>query len=240
MITKLHRITFCILLSALSCLTQATVIRPFFNGDRSQAIEIVFTATTRPDIKRMKAFCKRHRIPLSWVYQWQNRAVIFGAIPDVRNNKQRLQQLFPKATVKLYENPFYVFNIRSNCNDKIAQASEWEGEWEHIILTANLVSDTIKQREYLQYHATQFNHWPEVSKGFCNAGFQQLLIFKNDRQLILVISIPKGADFQKMNSRTTENNPRVNDWNKMMAQYQEGVSGTKPGETWVFFEHLSL
>jgi hypothetical protein len=53
---------------------------------------------------------------------------------------------------------------------------------------------------------------------------------------MLVISIPRGADFQKLNSKTTENNPRVNDWNKMMAQYQEGVSSTKPGETWVFFE----
>ncbi len=143
---------------------------------------------------------------------------------DIRNSQRLLQQLFPKATVKLYEDPFYIFSYLNNCNDKTAQA----GEWEHIILTANLVSDTIKQREYLQYHATQFKQWPEISKGFCNAGFQQLLIYKNGRQLMLVISIPRGADFQKLNPRTTENNPRVNDWNRMMAQYQEGVSGTKP------------
>lgn len=232
MITTLHRLTFCILLSALSCITQATAIRPSFRGDRPQAIEIVYTATAQPDIKKIKAFCRSHRIPLSSVYQWQNRAVIFGQIPDVRENLQRLQQLFPKATVKLYEDPFYIFSKQVNCNDKTTSA----GAWKHIILTANLVSDTIKQRAYLQYHATQFKQWPEVSKGFCNAGFQQLLIYKNDRQLILVISIPKGADFEKMNSKTTENNPRVNDWNKMMAQYQEGISGTKPGETWVFFE----
>jgi L-rhamnose mutarotase len=232
MITTLHRLNFCILLSALSFVTQATVTWPPLSGDRSQAIEIVYPATTSPDIKKIKAFCKSHRIPLSSVYQWQNRAVIFGHIPDGRNVQQRLQKLFPQATVKLYEDPFYIFSNRDNCSDKIAPA----GEWEHIILTANLVSDTIKQREYLQYHATQFKEWPEVSKGFCNASFQQLLIYKNGRQLMLVISISKGADFEKLNSRTTENNPRVNDWNKMMAQYQEGVSGTKPGETWVFFE----
>jgi len=232
MIATLHRLTICILLSALSCITQATVIPPSLSGDRPQAIEIVYTATERPDIKKIKVFCKSLRLPLSSVYQWQNRVVIFGHIPDVRDKQQRLQQLFPNATVKLYENPFYIFSNQGNCSDKITRA----GEWEHIILTANLVSDTIKQREYLQYHATQFKQWPEVSKGFCNAGFQQLLIYKNGRQLMLVISIPKGADFQKLNSRTTENNPRVNDWNKMMAPFQEGVSGTKPGETWVFFE----
>jgi L-rhamnose mutarotase len=236
MITTLYRLTFCILLSALSCITQANGIWPSPGGDRPQAIEIVYTASARPDIKKIEAFCKRHSIPLSSLYQWQNRVVIFGHIPDVRNNLQHLQQLFPKATVKLYEDPFYVFSNQDNCNNKKTRA----GEWEHIILTANLVADTIKQREYLQYHATQFEQWPEISKGFCNADFQQLLIYKNGRQLILVISIPKGADFQKINSRTTENNPRVNDWNKMMAQYQEGVSGTKPGETWVFFEQVSL
>ncbi|AEV98046.1 hypothetical protein A4D02_14585 [Niastella koreensis] len=232
MITTLYKVTFCILLSALSCITQATVIPPAPGGDRPQAIEIVYAATAHPDIKKIKDFCRSHGIPLSWVYQWQNRAVIFGHMSNVRDNQQRLQQLFPKATVKLYENPFYIFSKQDNCHDKITPAKEWD----HIILTANLVSDTTKQREYLQYHATQFKQWPEVSKGFCNAGFEQLLIFKNGRQLMLVISIPQGADFQKMNSKTTENNPRVNDWNKMMAQYQEGVSGTRPGETWVFFE----
>lgn len=232
MITTLHKLAFCILLSTLSCITQATVIPPSPIGNYPQAIEIVYTATARPDIKKIEAFCKSLNIPLSSVYQWKNRAVIFGHMPDVRHNLQRLQQLFPKATVKLYENPFYIFRKQNNCNDKITSA----GEWKHILLTANLVSDTIKQREYLQYHATQFKQWPEISEGFCNAGFQQLLIYKNGRQLMLVISIPQGADFEKLNSRTTENNSRVNDWNKLMAQYQEGVSGTRPGETWVFFE----
>lgn len=234
MITTLHRVTFCILLSTLSCSTQATTIPPALSSDRSQAIEIVYPATASPDIKKIKAFCKSHQIPSSSVYQWQNRAVIFGHIPDGQRNQQRLQQLFPNATVKLYDNPFYRFSSQNNCPNKITQA----GEWKHIILTANLVPDTTKQREYLQYHATQFKQWPEVSKGFCNAGFQQLLIYKNGRQLLLIISIPKGVDFQKINSKTTENNPRVNDWNQMMAQYQEGVNGTRPGETWVFFEQV--
>ena len=226
MIATLHRFALCILLSALSCSTQA--------AGRSQAIEIIYAATAHPDIKKIKAFCRSQGIPLSSVYQWQNRAVIFAHLPHARDNQHRLQQLFPKATVKLYEDPFYVFSNQDHCNGKTKRS----GALDHIILTANLVSDTIRQREYLQYHANQFKQWPEISKGFCNAGFQQLLIYKNGRQLLLVISIPKGADFQKLNGITTENNPRVNEWNKMMAQYQEGVSGTRPGETWVFFEQV--
>jgi hypothetical protein len=64
-------------------------------------------------------------------------------------------------------------------------------------------------------------------------------VFKNGGQLMLIISIPKGASLDKLNPKTTENNPRVNDWNSLMQKYQQGIEGTKPGETWVFLEKVS-
>ena len=45
--------------------------------------------------------------------------------------------------------------------------------------------------------------------------------------------------FDKLNPRTTANNPRVDDWNKIMKKYQEGIKGTKPGETWVFLKQMN-
>ena len=128
---------------------------------------------------------------------------------------------------------FYEFN-RSHCGEKPTT-----GEWQHILLTADLVENKKLQQEYLDYHATQFEKWPEISKGFCNAGFQQLLIYKHGRQLVLVISIPKGESLDKLNPKTTENNPRVDEWNKIMAKYQQGITGTKKGETWVFLKKIS-
>lgn len=127
---------------------------------------------------------------------------------------------------------FYEFN-RKYCDDKNVAK-----EWDHILLTCNLVADKKMQEEYLNYHATQFEKWPEVAKGFCNAGFQQLLIYKNGRQLVLVISIPKGESLDKLNPKTVENNPRVDEWNKIMSKYQEGIEGTKKGETWIFLKPL--
>ena len=73
---------------------------------------------------------------------------------------------------------------------------------------------------------------------FCNADFQQLLIFRNGRQLVLVISIPKGESLDKLNPKTTENNPRVNEWNKLMGKYQEGLPGAGVGVKWVFLERV--
>jgi L-rhamnose mutarotase len=166
----------------------------------------------------------------SAIYQWQNHYVIYDKVQDIAVMQGRIQNNFPHTQVKVYHDMFYEFN-RKYCPGKGTAK-----EWDHILLTTNLVANEKLQQEYLDYHATQFEKWPEVAKGFCNANFQQLQIFKNQRQLILVISIPKGESLDKLNPKTTENNPRVDDWNKLMSKYQEGIEGTKKGETWVFLK----
>jgi L-rhamnose mutarotase len=107
-------------------------------------------------------------------------------------------------------------------------------------MTANLVEDTVLQAEYMDYHARQPELFPEVAQGFCNASFQQVLVFRNGRQLMLVISIPAGEKLDDLNPKTMENNPRVDDWNAIMAHYQEGIEGTPPGTTWVVLECKTL
>ena len=128
----------------------------------------------------------------------------------------------------------YAFD-QSHCDSSGVAA-----QWDQVLLTANLVADTSKQKEYLQYHATQFEKWPEVAKGFCHAQFQQLLVYKKERQLMLVISIPHGESLDRLNPKTTENNPRVDEWNRLMQQYQEGIPGTIPGEVWVFLKPVTF
>jgi L-rhamnose mutarotase len=145
----------------------------------------------------------------------------------------RIKSMVPGVDVKLYEDLFYEFN-RSKCDEEVKRNLDWD----HVILTANLVADEKKQAEYLKYHQQQFKDWPEVSKGFCNASFQQLLLFKKGRQLMLVISIPKGASFDALNPKTTENNPRVDEWNKLMGPYQEGIEGTAKDEKWIFLKKI--
>ena len=135
--------------------------------------------------------------------------------------------------MKAYHDLFYQYSKEKHCTDKSVAK-----EWDHILLSTNLVADPKMQQEYLDYHATQFEKWPELSRGFCNADFQQLLIFRNGRQLVLVISIPKGESHDKLNPKTTENNPRVNEWNKLMGKYQEGLYGAGEGVKWVFLEKI--
>ncbi|MNT93700.1 hypothetical protein D3C72_2352410 [compost metagenome] len=57
---------------------------------------------------------------------------------------------------------------------------------------------------------------------------------------MLIISIPKGENLDKLNPKTTENNPRVEDWNAIMKKYQTGIEGAKPDETWIFLNKVSV
>lgn len=166
-------------------------------------------------------------------YQWKNHIVLFGDASDTTGVTQSILQTGIQLEIKHYNLPMYVFDRAERCGDSTVAKP-----WKDYLLTANLVADTAMQREYMHYHEVQFEEWPEVAQGFCNADFQQLLVFRNGRQLLLVISIPANKTLDELNPKTEENNPRVVEWNKIMSKYQEGIEGTKPGESWVFLDKI--
>ena len=191
-------------------------------------LEMISADTSEKVSRQLKSFLREG----DELMRWKNHYLVYSASGELHIFKNSLKAAYPEMAVKAYptDSMYYRFD-RSHCAD-----SSVAKEWKNIILTANMVADTSLQREYLQYHKTQFAEWPEISQGFCNAEFQQLVMFKNGRQLMLVISIPKGKTLDELNPKTTENNPKVDEWNQIMAKYQEGIEGTQEGETWVFFK----
>lgn len=185
------------------------------------------------DATKIKKIAKTNGVIDAQLYQWKNHTVLYAKMNHIQHLKNELALEYPNATIKTYNTPVYNFSKFEHCKN-----TQLADEWEHVLLTANLVEDEKLQKEYIQYHNTQFEEWPEVAQGFCNANFQQLQVFKNGRQLMLVISIPKGSSLDELNPKTTENNPRVNDWNDIMKKYQTGIEGTNPDETWVFLEKI--
>jgi len=201
------------------------------HSNLTKVVELIMDDGVAPDQKNLLTLCRKNGLSEDNIYHWKNHYVFYGAIEDPNRLRTALKAEFKNSDVKVYNAPFYEFDRAKHCKDATKVK-----DWDHIILTADLVRDSLLQQEYLNYHATQFEKWPEVAQGFCNAQFQQLQVFKNAGQLILVISIPKGADFESLNKQTTANNPRVDEWNNLMKKYQRGIQGTKPGESWVFLE----
>lgn len=172
------------------------------------------------------------QLPLD-CYRWKNHIVLFGEAADTTGLSRLISQTGFRIKKKLFNKPFYIFDKAKNCTDNTVVES-----WKDYLLTANLVDDSLAQAEYIHYHAIQFDEWPEVAEGFCLAGFQQLLAFRSGRQLLLVISIPAGKTLDELNPKTIENNPRMVEWNNLMSNYQVGIGGTEPDETWVFLNKV--
>jgi len=222
---SLQRVLLVLLLSLSATLIKAQ------NGSTSVVELVGHSKELLPN--KLQALCQQKIYAGVNTYRWQNHLVAYGPTTQIQQLVQPLRRAYASSTVKLYDAPFYKFD-RQRCPDKTTAR-----QWDNILLTCNLVDDKAKQQEYMQYHATQFEQWPEVATGFCNASFQQLLVFRQGRQLMLVISIPKGASLDELNPHTTRNNPRVDDWNALMKQYQTGLPGTKPGEAWVFLNPVA-
>ena len=177
-------------------------------------------------------FCKDNKVNSDNIYEWQNHWLLYNPTSGSRELLEKIEDQFPRLKVNFYDKPFYNFNREKQTGEKPVK------EWVNIIMTANLVKDSTLQSQYMEYHRTQFKKWPEISKGFSNADFQQLLVFRTGRQLMLVISIPKGKTLDELNPKTTENNPRVEEWNKIMSQFQEGIDDAPKGEVWVMFKPI--
>jgi len=206
-----------------------------FNKPYSKATIGLLEIIGKVDSDELIKVCTQNNISSSSIYNWNDHIVIYEHWPPIQSALiAALKKKFSGCEFKPYYSPFYTFDKSVRCADTAIAK-----EWTNIILTANLVADPKKQQEYLDYHKNQFEKWPEVSNGFCNANFQQLLVFKNGRQLMLVISIPKGKTLDELNPLTSKNNPRADEWNKIMSKYQEGIPGTKKGETWVFLRPLA-
>jgi hypothetical protein len=196
-----------------------------YTGNKQAIIEVI----AYNNDKTLLPFLQSLASDKDSVYKWQDHYVFFANDDRAQIIASRIRERFPGNGINLYDNIFYEFN-RSRCSNDFAAS------WDNIILTANLAANRQLEKEYMDHHATQFEKWPEITRGFCNASFQQLLLYRSGFQLMLVISIPKGQSLDALNPKTTENNSRVNDWNALMKKYQQGIAGTKPGETWVLFQ----
>lgn len=229
------RLLAVVLLISIFCLSACTettgpenaAVRHKAASAHPSVIELVVTQPDKTTEAQIKKIAAEAGIPEGSLYRWKEHYFIFAVIEKPAAFKTAIHAL-QGVSIREYPDYFYAFD-RSRC-----ATTDTAGEWQHILLTAALVPDSSLQREYMNAHATQFEQWPEVGQGFCRAQFRQLLLYRKDDQLVLVISIPAGKTLDELNPLTTKDNPRVDEWNRQMKKYQTGIPGTDSSEVWVF------
>ncbi len=200
------------------------------NRKKEWVIELVVDTGREDYTEHIHSLLHARQIDTTNLLKWKNRYAIINLQDTLKEMLVNELQEDKIGEVSVYEDIIYRFR-RSDCNEVSEKL-----KLKQYLLTVNLVDDAHKQKEYLEHHSTQAANWPEVVKGFCQEGFQKIDIYKKGRQLMLLISIPQNMDLEQMSRDNARNNPGVAEWDELMSTYQEGISGTRPGEKWVMFK----
>ena len=99
--------------------------------------------------------------------------------------------------------------------------------------TINLKDDPEILRRYVEYHREA---WREVIAGLKSIGIRRMLIWMLGRQLFMLMETEDDFDIARDFARYEKSTPRIQEWQELMASFQEPVPNAKPGEWWAQME----
>ncbi|HEY9048321.1 MAG TPA: L-rhamnose mutarotase [Ohtaekwangia sp.] len=101
-------------------------------------------------------------------------------------------------------------------------------------LALDLKDDPKLIAEYEAYHKQV---WPEILKSIHDAGIESMQIYRAGNRLFMIMEVNDTFSFEKK-SQADKNNPRVQDWEDLMWNYQQALPFAKAGEKWVLMERI--
>ena len=90
--------------------------------------------------------------------------------------------------------------------------------------------------EYKKYH-TQENVWPEITKSIKDAGIIDMEIYITGNRMFMIIEVDKTFNPIRKNEMDA-NNLKVQEWEKLMWNFQQKIPWAKEGEKWVKLEKI--
>jgi L-rhamnose mutarotase len=101
-------------------------------------------------------------------------------------------------------------------------------------LACDLKDDAALIAEYEAYHRAV---WPEIKKSITDGGITGMEIFRAGNRLFMIMETTDSFSFAKK-AAMDAGNPKVEEWERLMWKYQQGLPFAKPGEKWVLMEKI--
>jgi L-rhamnose mutarotase len=98
----------------------------------------------------------------------------------------------------------------------------------------DLKNDQALIQEYETYHQKV---WPEIIASIKDSGIQFLEIYRAANRLFMIIEARPGFSLDDK-ARKDASNPIVQEWEKLMWQYQQAIPSAQPGEKWVLMKKI--
>ena len=101
-------------------------------------------------------------------------------------------------------------------------------------LTLDLKDDPILIAEYEVWHQKV---WPDIIDSIRSSGIENMLIYRFSNRLFMIMEVNKKFSFEKKGAADAAN-AKVQEWEELMWNYQQAISGVKAGEKWVLMNKI--
>ena len=101
-------------------------------------------------------------------------------------------------------------------------------------LALDLKDDPALIALYEEYHQSV---WPEIIESIKSSGIQHLEIYRVANRLFMIIEATDDFSFEEK-AKMDAKNEMVQQWEKLMWEYQQALPTAKPGEKWMLMEKI--
>ena len=101
-------------------------------------------------------------------------------------------------------------------------------------LALDLVDDKKLIAEYEQYHE---RIWTEIRDSITDSGITDMEIYRLSNRLFMIMETTDDFSFEQKGKMDTEN-PKVQEWETLMWQYQQALPMAKDGEKWLLMDKI--
>ncbi|WP_238857809.1 L-rhamnose mutarotase [Poritiphilus flavus] len=101
-------------------------------------------------------------------------------------------------------------------------------------LALDLKNDEKLIRAYEDYHRKV---WPEVLDSLRDSGIEHMQIYRLSNRLFMIIEVSDHFSFEKK-AEMDSSNPKVQEWEELMWNYQQALPTAAPGEKWMLMEKI--
>lgn len=101
-------------------------------------------------------------------------------------------------------------------------------------LFCDLKDDKTLIADYKEHHKKV---WPEVLASIKDSGIINMEIYNNGNRLFMIMEVNASFSFEAK-AESDANNPKVQEWETLMWNYQQKVPTAKEGEKWLFMDEI--
>ena len=88
-----------------------------------------------------------------------------------------------------------------------------------------------------QYESYHKSVWPEIIESIKSSGITSCEIYRIMNRLFMIIETDSDFSFEKKSAADAAN-PKVQEWEQLMWQYQQALPVAKPGEKWLLMDRI--